>query len=77
MDIRDATYRWGGEITPKALGHAKPTLVGIQMFFTKIEKYAGMAKRLARDLAIEKALQIEIKATQAHTNQSYMKWCDR
>ena len=31
--------------------------------FTKIEAHAGMAKRLLRDLAIEEALQDEIKHT--------------
>ena len=39
--------------------------------FTKIEVYAGMAKRLVRDLAVEEALQEEIKDTLEHNNQSY------
>ena len=43
--------------------------------FTKIEAHAGMAKRLVRDLAIEEALQEEIKHTLEHNNQSYDEWC--
>ena len=43
--------------------------------FTKIEAHAGMAKRLVRDLAIEEALQEEIKHTLEHNNQSYGDWC--
>ena len=31
--------------------------------FTKIEAYAGMAGRMVRDLAIDEALQDEIKET--------------
>ena len=42
---------------------------------TKIEAHAGMAERLVRDLAIGEALQIEIKATLAHTNKLYVQWC--
>ena len=34
-----------------------------------------MAKRMVRDLAIEEALQEEIKDTLAHNNQSYDKRC--
>ena len=34
--------------------------------FTKIEKHAGMADRLVRDLAIKEAIQTKIKATLAH-----------
>ena len=44
--------------------------------FTKIEAHAGMAKRLVRYLAIEEALQEEIKHTLEHKNQSYSDWCD-
>ena len=44
--------------------------------FTKIEAHAGMAERLVRDLDIEEALQLEIKATLEHRNQAYVKWCD-
>ena len=36
-----------------------------------------MAERLVRDLAIEDIIQIEIKATLAHKNQSYVQWCAR
>ena len=34
-----------------------------------------MAERLVRDLAIEEALQDEIKDTLEHKNQSYGDWC--
>ena len=34
-----------------------------------------MAEPLVRDLEIEEALQIEIKATLEHNNQSYVQWC--
>ena len=34
-----------------------------------------MAKRLVRYLAIEEALQEEIKDTLEHNNQSYCEWC--
>ena len=34
-----------------------------------------MAERLVRDLAIEQALQEEIKDTLEHKNQSYGDWC--
>ena len=37
--------------------------------FTKIEANASMAERLVRDLAIEEALQEEIKDTLEHNNQ--------
>ena len=42
---------------------------------TKIEAHAGMAERLVRDLAIEKALQEKIKHTLEHNHQSYGNWC--
>ena len=42
---------------------------------TKIEVHARMAERLVRDLAIEEALQEEIKNTLEHNNQSYGEWC--
>ena len=42
---------------------------------TKIEARAGMDERLVRDLAIEEALQEEIKHTLKHNNQSYGDWC--
>ena len=40
--------------------------------FTKNKARSGTAKRLMRDLAIEESLQIEIKYTLAHNNQSYV-----
>ena len=43
--------------------------------FTKIEAYAGMSEPLVIDLAIEEALQEEIKDTLEHNNQSYGEWC--
>ena len=43
--------------------------------FTKIEATVGMAERLVRDLAIEEALQGEIKDTLERNNQSYGEWC--
>ena len=43
--------------------------------FTKIEVHPGMAKRMVIDLAIEEALQEEIKDTLEHNNQSYDEWC--
>ena len=43
--------------------------------FTKIEANAGMAERLVRDLAIEEALQEEIKDTLECKNQSYGECC--
>ena len=46
------------------------------IFFTKVEAYAGMSERLVRYLAIEKALQDEIKYTPEHNNHSYGDWCD-
>ena len=42
---------------------------------TKIEAYAGMSEPLVIDLAIEEALQEEIKDTLEHNNQSYGEWC--
>ena len=42
---------------------------------TKIGAYAGMSEPLVRDLAIEEALQEEIKDTLEHNNQSYGEWC--
>ena len=43
--------------------------------FTKTEAYAGMSIPLVLDLAIEEALQEEIKDTLEHNNQSYCEWC--
>ena len=43
--------------------------------FKKFDEHAGMAERLVRDLAIEEALQEEIKDTLEHNNRSYGEWC--
>ena len=43
--------------------------------FTKIEAYSGMAERTVRDLAIEEALQADIKETLKHNNRSYVDCC--
>ena len=62
MGIRDAAHRRGGERINKALGNSESTLAGIWgKTFTKIEAHAGMTEQLVRDLAIEEALQVEIK----------------
>ena len=65
----------GGERINKALGDSESTFAGIWGGITKIEAYAGMAERLVRDLAIEEALQDEIKDTVEHNNQSYIDCC--
>ena len=76
MGLRDATNRsWGGG-TKKLLGILNPPWQRFEKkTFTKIEVHAGMAKRMVRDLAIEEALQEEIKETLEHNNQSYDEWC--
>ena len=38
-------------------------------------KHPAMAKRMVKDLAIEEALQEEIKDTLDHNIQSYDEWC--
>ena len=48
---------------------------GFGIFFTKIEAYVGMTERLVIYLAIEEALQDEIKDTIEHNNKSYVDWC--
>ena len=62
-------------ITHKALGKDKSTLTGIRekKLSQKIEKHAGMAEQLMRDVAIEEALKIKIKATLEHKNKSFIK----
>ena len=65
MGFRDADHRRGGERINKALENAESTLA----------EYAGMADQLVRYLAIEEALQDEIKYTLEHNNQSYGEWC--
>ena len=62
----------GGRESTKILGMLNlPWQVFEKKNSTKIEAHAGMAKRLVRDLAIEEALQEEIKYTLEHNNQSY------
>ena len=64
IGLWDATnWRWEERINGD-LGGVEYTLEGFQeKTFTKIEAHAGMAKWLVRDLAIEEALQEEIKHT--------------
>ena len=76
MVLWDATNRRWGERINKALGGVESTLGIREKNFTKIEAHTGMAERLVRDLAIEEALQEEIKHTLKHNNQSYGYWCD-
>ena len=59
---------WEIEST-KILGMLNLPWQGFEIFFTKVEAHAGMAKRLVRDLAIEEALLEEIKHTIEHNNQ--------
>ena len=62
MGLRDATNRSWGERINKSLGDAESNLAGIrEKTFTKIEANTGMAELLLRNLAIEEALQEEIK----------------
>ena len=62
MGIWYATNQRWGEIINKALEDVESTLAGIrEETFTKIEANADMAERLVRNLAIEEALQEEIK----------------
>ena len=66
----------GGERINKTLEDVEFTLEGVLgKTFTKIEAHAGMAERLVGYLAIEEALQEEIKHTLEHNNQSYGDWC--
>ena len=60
----------------KLLGVLNPPWQGFEKKnFTKIEAHAGMAERLVRYLAVEEALQEEIKHTLEHNNQSYGELC--
>ena len=45
------------------------TWQGLKENFTKIEANSGMSDWTVRDLAIEKGLQMKIKATLSHNNQ--------
>ena len=66
----------GGRESTKLLGVLNlPWQVFEKNTFTKIGAYAGMSKRLVRDLVIEEALQEKIKDTLEHNNQSYGEWC--
>ena len=66
----------GGEGSKKLLLVLNPPWQGFEeKTFTKIEVHAGMDKRMVRDLAIEEALQEEIKETLEHNKQSYDEWC--
>ena len=66
----------GGRESTKLLGMLNLPWQGFEKkTFTKIEAHTGMAERLVRDLAIEEALQEEIKDTLEHNNQSYGEWC--
>ena len=66
----------GGRESTKLLGILNlPCQVFEKKTFTKIKAHAGMAKRLVKDLAIEEALQEEIKEALEHNNHSYGEWC--
>ena len=67
---------WGGRESTKLLEVLNLPWEGFEKeTFTKIEAHIGMAERRLRDLAIEEALQEEIKRTLEHNNQSYGDWC--
>ena len=66
----------GGRESTKLLGMLNLPWQGFGgKSFSKIEANVGMAERLVRDLAIEEALQEEIKDTLEGNNQSYGEWC--
>ena len=66
----------GGRESTKLLGMLNLPWKGFEKkTFPNIEAEAGMAERLVRYLAIEQALQEEIKDTLEHNNQSYGDWC--
>ena len=76
MGLWDAIHQRWGERINKALGDSESTVEGIRKkTFPNIEAEAGMTEQLVRYLAIEKALQEEIKDTLEHKNQSYGDWC--
>ena len=74
MGFGDASHtRGGGGVNKKISWGCWIPLAGIwRKTFTKIEAHAGMAERLVRYLAIDEALQTEIKETLEHNNQSYV-----
>ena len=57
VGLQDATYGGGGVESTKLLGMLHLPWQEFEKNPTKIEAHAGMAERLVRDLAIEKALQ--------------------
>ena len=66
----------GGRESTKLLGMLNLPWQGFEKkTLTKIEANAGMVERLVRDLAIEEALQEEIKDTLEINNQSYGECC--
>ena len=66
----------GGRESTKLLGVLNIPWQGFdKTTFTKIEANSGMVARLVRDLAIEEALQEEIKGTLERNKQSYGGWC--
>ena len=66
----------GGRESTKLFGMLNVPWQGFEKkTFTKIEAYAGMSEPLVRDLAMEEALQKEIKYTLEHNNKSYGEWC--
>ena len=58
--------RGGGRESTKLLGMPNLPWQGFEKKIKKIEAHAGMAEQLVRDLAIEEALQEEIKHTLEH-----------
>ena len=67
-------FGWGGGSTNLFVMLNLPWQI-FKKTFTKIEAYAGMAEWMVRDLAIDEALQDEIKETLEHNNESYVDWC--
>ena len=67
----------GGRESTKLLGMLNLPWKGFEKrIFTQIEAHVGMAEWMVRDLAIEEALQEEIKHGTENNNQSYGDWCD-
>ena len=77
MGLQDATnHSWADGESTKLLGMLNPIWrVFEKKTFTKIKEYASMAKPMVIDLAVEEALQEEIKDALEHNNQSYDEWC--
>ena len=66
----------GGRESTKLLGMLNLPWQGFEKKTSpRIEANEDMAERLVRDLAIEEALQEEIKDTLERNNQSYGEWC--